>query len=205
MYNITLYCSWQVSESLVQQEGDFLIRDSLTSVGDYVLTCRWNQKALHFLISKVLLRSYDTYTQVQYILEDETFYSVPALVHSYVGNKRPLTKQSAAYIYSPVNRTLPLRYLETMFGLPSVENSPVNSPSRQNGSKMRESVAVTEALEIELIRPQTWVYMREFVHKIINYWNWRWCVYFLALKGFFSALNYSLFNISLFLFIRYDA
>ncbi|XP_056314703.1 SH2 domain containing 3Cb isoform X1 [Danio aesculapii] len=147
---------WEVSESLVQQEGDFLIRDSLTSIGDYVLTCCWNQKALHFLITKVLLRSYDTYTRVQYILEGETFYSVQALVHSYVGNKRPLTKQSGAYIYSPVSRTLPLRYLETMFGLPSVENSPVNSPSRQKGSqKKRESIAVTEALEIELIRPQT--------------------------------------------------
>ncbi|XP_051750459.1 SH2 domain containing 3Cb isoform X1 [Ctenopharyngodon idella] len=147
---------WEVSESLVQRNGDFLVRDSLTSIGDYVLTCCWNQNALHFLISKVQLRSYDTYTQTQYILEGETFDSVPTLVHSYVGNKRPLTKQSGAYIYSPVNRTLPLRYLETMFGLPSVESSPLNSPTRQKGSqKKRESITVTEALEIELIRPQS--------------------------------------------------
>uniref|UniRef100_A0A8C2HMF3 SH2 domain containing 3Cb n=1 Tax=Cyprinus carpio TaxID=7962 RepID=A0A8C2HMF3_CYPCA len=146
----------KVSESLVQRDGDFLVRDSLTSIGDYVLTCCWNQKALHFLIHKVLLRSYETYTHAQYFLEEETFDSLPALVHSYVGNKRPLTKQSGAYIYSPVNRTLPLRYLETMFGLPSVENSPVNSPTRQKGSqKKRESITVTEALEIELIRPQS--------------------------------------------------
>lgn len=139
----------------MQRNGDFLVRDSLTSIGDYVLTCCWNQNALHFLISKVQLRSYDTYTQTQYILEGETFDSVPTLVHSYVGNKRPLTKQSGAYIYSPVNRTLPLRYLETMFGLPSVESSPLNSPTRQKGSqKKRESITVTEALEIELIRPQ---------------------------------------------------
>ncbi|XP_067294177.1 SH2 domain containing 3Cb isoform X2 [Pseudorasbora parva] len=147
---------WEVSESLVQQNGDFLVRDSLTSIGDYVLTCYWNQNALHFLISKVLLRSYDAYTQAQYILEEETFDSVPTLVHFYVGNKRPLTKQSGAYIYSPVNRTLPLRYLGTMFGLPSVESSPLNSPTRQKGSqKKRESITVTEALEIELIRPQS--------------------------------------------------
>ncbi|XP_059406022.1 SH2 domain containing 3Cb isoform X2 [Carassius carassius] len=147
---------WEVSESLVQRDGDFLVRDSLTSIGDYVLTCCWNQKALHFLIHKVLLRSYKTYTHAQYFLEEETFDSLPALVQSCVGNKRPLTKQSRAYIYSPVNRTLPLRYLETMFGLPSVENSPVNSPTRQKGSqKKRESITVTEALEIELIRPQS--------------------------------------------------
>uniref|UniRef100_A0A8C2FJF3 SH2 domain containing 3Cb n=1 Tax=Cyprinus carpio TaxID=7962 RepID=A0A8C2FJF3_CYPCA len=144
---------WEVSESLVQRDGDFLVRDSLTSIGDYVLTCCWNQKALHFLIHKVLLRSYETYTHAQYFLEEETFDSLPALVHSYVGNKRPLTKQSGAYIYSPVNRTLPLRYLETMFGLPSVENSPVNSPTRQKGSqKKRESITVTEALEIDKTR-----------------------------------------------------
>ncbi|XP_057213804.1 SH2 domain containing 3Cb isoform X1 [Triplophysa rosa] len=147
---------WEVSESLVQQDGEFLVRDSLTSIGDYVLTCRWNQKALHFLISKVLLRSHDGYSRTQYILEGETFDSVPALVHSYVVNPRPLTKQSGAYVYSPVNRTLPLRYLEAMFGLPSVENSPVNSPTSRRGSqKMRESVTVTEALEIEQIHPQS--------------------------------------------------
>nr|XP_055056667.1 SH2 domain containing 3Cb isoform X3 [Misgurnus anguillicaudatus] len=147
---------WEVSESLTQQNGNFLIRDSLTSIGDYVLTCCWNQNALHFLISKVLLRSHDGYSRVQYVLEGETFDSVPALVHSYVVNPRPLTKQSGAYVYTPVNRTLPLRYLETMFGLPSVENSPVNSPTSRRGSqKIRDSEAVTEALEIDLISPQS--------------------------------------------------
>ncbi|XP_051971542.1 SH2 domain-containing protein 3C-like isoform X2 [Xyrauchen texanus] len=147
---------WEVSESLVQQNGDFLVRDSLTSIGDYALTCCWNQKALHFLISKVLLKSCDAYNQVQYILEGETFDSVPALVHSYVGYQRPLTKQSDAHVYSPVNRTLPLRYLEAMFGLPSVENSPVNSPTRQIRSHKRsESITVTEALEIKMICPQS--------------------------------------------------
>ncbi len=139
----------------MQRDGDFLVRDSLTSIGDFVLTCCWNQKVLHFLIRKVLLRSSETYTRAQYFLTEETFDSLPALVRSYVGNKRPLSKQSGAYIYSPVNRTLPLRYLETMFGLPSAENSPVNSPTRQKESqKKRESITVTEALEIELIRPQ---------------------------------------------------
>lgn len=147
---------WEVSESLVQRDGDFLVRDSLTSIGDFVLTCCWSQKVLHFLIRKVLLRSCETYTRAQYFLTEETFDSLPALVRSYVGNKRPLSKQSGAYIYSPVNRTLPLRYLETMFGLPSVENSPLNSPTRQKESqKKRESITVTEALEIELIRPQS--------------------------------------------------
>ena len=42
------------------RNGDFIVRDSLTSVGDYVLTCRWDNEALHFKISKVLVKSTET-------------------------------------------------------------------------------------------------------------------------------------------------
>uniref|UniRef100_A0A4W4HFP6 SH2 domain containing 3Cb n=1 Tax=Electrophorus electricus TaxID=8005 RepID=A0A4W4HFP6_ELEEL len=151
---------WEVSDSLVLQDGDFLIRDSLTSLGDYVLTCRWNQQVLHFLISKVLLRSSDTYVRAQYILEGEAFDSIPTLVHFYVGNPTPLTKQSGAHIYTPVNRTLPVHYLETMFGQAqaSPERTPLNSPVHGKVNlKKRGSIAVTEALEIELINPESFV------------------------------------------------
>ncbi|KAB5528496.1 hypothetical protein PHYPO_G00140840 [Pangasianodon hypophthalmus] len=140
---------WEVSESLVLQDGDFLIRDSLTSLGDYVLTCRWNQKPLHFLISKVLLRSSDTYTRIQYVLEGEQFDSIPALVHFYVGGQTPLTQHSGAHVISPVNRTVPLRSLETMFGQTSKEGTPLNSPVHRKGS-----LGMTEALAFELINPQ---------------------------------------------------
>lgn len=50
----------QVSETLVLRNGDFLVRDSLTSVGDFVLTCRWDNEVLHFKISKVLVKSHET-------------------------------------------------------------------------------------------------------------------------------------------------
>lgn len=137
------------------EDGDFLIRDSLTSLGDYVLTSRWNQEPLHFLISKVILRSSDLFTQIHYVLEEETFDSIPALVHFYVGNRMPLTKQSGAQACSPVNRTLPLPYLETMFGQASPEGTPLTSPTHRKGSlKRRESIAVTEALALELTNPQ---------------------------------------------------
>lgn len=36
------------------------MRDSLTSVGDFVLTCRWDNEVLHFKISKVLVKSNET-------------------------------------------------------------------------------------------------------------------------------------------------
>ncbi|KAJ8006071.1 hypothetical protein DPEC_G00124450 [Dallia pectoralis] len=108
---------WELSETLVWNHGDFLIRDSLSSLGDYVLTSCWNNKTLHFLISRVLVQKSESHARVQYTLEGEAFQSVSALVHFYVGNRMALTEQSGAQLHSPVNRTLPLRYLEAAFAL----------------------------------------------------------------------------------------
>lgn len=104
-----------MAESLVLNHGDFLIRDSQSSWGDFVLTSHWEQKTLHFLIRKSVLQPSETYTRVQYCLEDEAFDSLPALVHFYVGSRAALTRWSRAQVYRPVNRTLPLSYLETAF------------------------------------------------------------------------------------------
>uniref|UniRef100_A0A667YME8 SH2 domain containing 3Cb n=1 Tax=Myripristis murdjan TaxID=586833 RepID=A0A667YME8_9TELE len=126
---------WEVSESLVLKHGDFLIRDSQSSREDYVLTSRWEHNTLHFLISKTLVQSSETYTRVQYTLEGEAFDSVPALVHFYVGNRAALTRQSGAQIHQPVNRTLPLSYLETAFCLAGSAGLAVSSPSCHRGLK----------------------------------------------------------------------
>uniref|UniRef100_A0A665TWM9 SH2 domain containing 3Cb n=1 Tax=Echeneis naucrates TaxID=173247 RepID=A0A665TWM9_ECHNA len=101
---------WEVSESLVSNHGDFLIRDSQSSLGDFVLTSRWEQKTLHFLIRRTAVQ-----TRVQFSLEGEAFESVPALVHFYVGSRAALSRWSGAQIHQPVNRTLPLSCLETAF------------------------------------------------------------------------------------------
>ncbi|KAM6930860.1 SH2 domain containing 3Cb [Xenentodon cancila] len=106
---------WEVSESLVGNHGDFLVRDSQSSQGDFVLTSHWEQKTLHFLIRKTVVQSSETYTRIQYCLEDEAFDSLPALVHFYVGSRAALTQWSGAQIQQPVNRTLPLSHLETTF------------------------------------------------------------------------------------------
>ncbi|KAJ4941776.1 hypothetical protein JOQ06_011650 [Pogonophryne albipinna] len=106
---------WEVSESLVVNHGDFLLRDSQSCQGDFLLTCHWEQKTLHFVIRKTLVQSSETYTRVQYSLEDEAFDSLPALVHFYVGSKAALTGWSEAQIQQPLNRTLPLSYLQTAF------------------------------------------------------------------------------------------
>lgn len=54
-----------MSETLVVRNGDFLVRDSVTSVGDYVLTCRWDNEVLHFKISKVLVKSNETKVRIK--------------------------------------------------------------------------------------------------------------------------------------------
>lgn len=105
----------QVSENLMQRDGDFLVRDSLSSPGNFVLTCQWKNLAQHFKIHRTVLRLSEAYSRVQYQFETESFDSIPGLVRCYVGNRRPISQQSGAIIFQPINRTVPLRYLEECY------------------------------------------------------------------------------------------
>ncbi|XP_077377823.1 SH2 domain containing 3Cb isoform X2 [Festucalex cinctus] len=98
----------QVSESLVLNQGDFLVRDSESSPGDFVLTARWDQKTAHFPIQTTAARR-----GFHYSLDQEVFDSLPALVRFYAGSRAPLTRRSTAKIHQPVNRMLPLDYPQT--------------------------------------------------------------------------------------------
>uniref|UniRef100_A0A8C9Z651 SH2 domain containing 3Cb n=1 Tax=Sander lucioperca TaxID=283035 RepID=A0A8C9Z651_SANLU len=135
---------WEVSESLVVNPGDFLVRDSQSSQGDFVLTSHWEQKTLHFVIRKTVVQSSETYTRVQYSLEGEAFDSLPALVHFYVGSKAALTRWSNAQIHRPVNRTLPLSYLETSFS--NIILSQVHKSKKSPSSSRAASVAPSPSL-----------------------------------------------------------
>ncbi|XP_019608198.2 breast cancer anti-estrogen resistance protein 3 isoform X1 [Rhinolophus sinicus] len=106
----------QVSENLVQRDGDFLVRDSLSSPGNFVLTCQWKNLAQHFKIHRTVRRLSEAYSRVQYQFEMESFDSIPGLVRYYVGNRRPISQQSGAIIFQPINRTVPLRCLEERYG-----------------------------------------------------------------------------------------
>uniref|UniRef100_UPI00398F1511 SH2 domain-containing protein 3C-like isoform X3 n=1 Tax=Pristiophorus japonicus TaxID=55135 RepID=UPI00398F1511 len=142
----------EVSENLVQKNGDFLIRDSLTCVGDYVLTCRWRNEPLHFKINKVMIKPNETYTRIQYLFERESFDNIPALVRFYIGNRKPVSEQSGAIIYSPINRTLPLRYLEASYGLSNGKHGLANPPTNQKGGYIkRRSVTMTDGLTSDKI------------------------------------------------------
>ncbi|XP_022624162.1 SH2 domain-containing protein 3C-like isoform X1 [Seriola dumerili] len=144
----------EVSETLVVRNGDFLVRDSLTSVGDYVLTCRWNNEVLHFKISKVLVKSNET--KVQYMLETDNFDSVQELVRFYIGQRKPVSQSSGVHIYCPVSRTLPLRYLEATFALSNSKQGSAYSPSSQRGAYIkRRSVTMTDGLTTEKMIPHS--------------------------------------------------
>uniref|UniRef100_A0A8C5LCQ5 Breast cancer anti-estrogen resistance 3 n=2 Tax=Jaculus jaculus TaxID=51337 RepID=A0A8C5LCQ5_JACJA len=119
----------QVSENLVRRDGDFLVRDSLSSPGNFVLTCQWKNLAQHFKINRTVLRLSEAYSRVQYQFEMESFDSIPGLVRCYVGNRRPISQQSGAIIFQPINRTVPLRCLEERYG---------TSPSRGREGSLTE-------------------------------------------------------------------
>ncbi|XP_076344711.1 breast cancer anti-estrogen resistance protein 3 homolog isoform X1 [Tachypleus tridentatus] len=107
----------QRAEELLKEDGQFLIRDCISRPGDYVLTCLWRRTPLHFVINKVVLQPYTVYERVQYQFEDECFDTVPDLVTYYVGNKKAISLASGAVISRPVNRSKPLSYYASRYGL----------------------------------------------------------------------------------------
>ncbi|XP_037763610.1 breast cancer anti-estrogen resistance protein 3 isoform X1 [Chelonia mydas] len=142
----------QVAESLVQRDGDFLIRDSLSSPGNFVLTCQWKNISQHFKINRTVLRLNEAYCRVQYQFELESFDSIPGLVRCYVGNRRPISKQSGAIIFQPINRTVPLRCLEEKYGVSPVRQRECNITEGKTETAIRLSICGVQSEEHSLTR-----------------------------------------------------
>ncbi|NXY19916.1 BCAR3 protein, partial [Atrichornis clamosus] len=133
----------QVAEGLIQRDGDFLIRDSLSSPGNFVLTCQWKNTSQHFKINKTVLRLNEAYCRVQYQFELESFDSIPGLVRYYVGNRTPISKQSGAIIFQPINRTVPLRCLEEKYGVTPVQQKEPSTPEGKTETAKRLSLGIS--------------------------------------------------------------
>ncbi|XP_029356432.1 breast cancer anti-estrogen resistance protein 3 isoform X2 [Echeneis naucrates] len=131
----------QVAENLVQRDGDFLIRDSLSIPGSYVLTCQWRNSAQHFKINKKVVMLNEAYSKVEYRLEREGFDSVPALIRYYVGNRKPVSQVVGAIIFQPINRGIPLRCLEEKYGLSSTHREALMAQEKR--SQKRLSLNIT--------------------------------------------------------------
>ncbi|XP_035261229.1 breast cancer anti-estrogen resistance protein 3 homolog isoform X1 [Anguilla anguilla] len=99
------------AEQLLERDGDFLIRDSLSSPGDYVLSCQWRNEPMHFKIIRVVLRPKKGYSRELFQFEQDQFDNIPALVRFHVGGRRPISEASGAIVFHPVNRTVPLRVI----------------------------------------------------------------------------------------------
>ncbi|XP_049529798.1 breast cancer anti-estrogen resistance protein 3 homolog isoform X1 [Anopheles darlingi] len=124
----------QRAEEIVQQEGDFLVRDCVSQPGNYVLTCKTKGPTLHFVINKLLLQPETVYERVQYQFEDDAYDTVPDLITFYVGSGKAISAASGARIQFPCNRTYPLSYYAGKFpqnnGPHGIRGpSPLNSPS----------------------------------------------------------------------------
>ncbi|XP_037553743.1 breast cancer anti-estrogen resistance protein 3 [Nematolebias whitei] len=125
----------QAAESLVQRDGDFLVSDSVSSPGSFVLTCQWRNAAQHFKINKKVVMLNEAYSRVEYRLDREGFDSVPALIRYYVGNRKPVSQVVGAIIFQPINRTMPLHCLEEKYGLSSNHKEAGLTEQERRGQK----------------------------------------------------------------------
>ncbi|KAM6398157.1 breast cancer anti-estrogen resistance protein 3 isoform 3-T6 [Pluvialis apricaria] len=144
----------QVAEGLVQRDGDFLIRDSLSSPGNFVLTCQWKNTSQHFKINRTVLRLNEAYCRVQYQFELESFDSIPGLVRYYVGNRTPISKQSGAIIFQPINRTVPLRCLEEKYGVTPARQKEPSVPEGKTETAKRLSLGISSMQSPEQSTPR---------------------------------------------------
>ncbi|XP_049886333.1 breast cancer anti-estrogen resistance protein 3 homolog [Pectinophora gossypiella] len=102
------------AENLLQQDREFLVRDSSSQPDNYVLSCRSNGQHLHFVIQRIVVHPETVYERYQYQFEDEAYDTVADLITSYVGSGKPISAASGARIQYPANRVVPLtNYLPT--------------------------------------------------------------------------------------------
>lgn len=91
------------AENRVRNNGEFLIRDSSTQHGDYVLTVRWNTTPLHFVVNRRLAPGSGAGgVRSVYHFEENAFDSVSELIQFYIKHQKPVTEASGAKICTSV-------------------------------------------------------------------------------------------------------
>ncbi|XP_058497331.1 breast cancer anti-estrogen resistance protein 3 homolog isoform X1 [Solea solea] len=144
----------EAAESLLERDGDFLVRDSTSCPGDYVLSCFWKNGPMHFKIIRVVLRPKKGYSRELFQFEEDRFDNVPALIRFYVGGRRPISAASGAVIFHPITRTLPLRVIMEQ----NAASTKSSSSSGTGGGKhtdpnKRRSFSSTHADTLQFINP----------------------------------------------------
>nr|XP_040576962.1 breast cancer anti-estrogen resistance protein 3 homolog isoform X1 [Lepeophtheirus salmonis] len=102
------------AETTVESDGDFLVRDCISSPGDFVLTCKSSgNRILHFRMNRLVLHAHTSQETVCYRFEEEAFPTIPDLISYYVSNKKPVSLLSGAVIKAPRARKVPLGHYST--------------------------------------------------------------------------------------------
>ncbi|XP_041987611.1 breast cancer anti-estrogen resistance protein 3 homolog isoform X2 [Aricia agestis] len=96
------------AENLLQQDREFLVRESSSQPDNFVLSCRSNGQHLHFVIQRIVVHPETVFERYQYQFEDEAYDTVADLITSYVGSGKPISAASGARIQYPANRMVPL-------------------------------------------------------------------------------------------------
>ncbi|XP_017313090.1 breast cancer anti-estrogen resistance protein 3 homolog isoform X2 [Ictalurus punctatus] len=133
----------EATEELLKNDGDFLVRDSSTCGGDYVLSCMWKKQCMHFKIIRVVLRPKQGYSRELFQFESDQFDNIAALVRFHVGGRRPISQASGAVITHPVTRTLPLRVINERQAVRSSSTSSAATPHWSEEKGKRRSLSST--------------------------------------------------------------
>ncbi|XP_072320036.1 SH2 domain-containing protein 3A [Eucyclogobius newberryi] len=137
------------SEALLERDGDFLVRESSSAPGDYVLSCFWKNDPMHFKVIRVVLRPKKGYSRELFQFEEDRFENVPALIRFYVGDRRPISKASGAVIFHPVARTVPLRAISEQ----QEERDKKSSRGTHSDRVKRRSFSSTHGEMLQLANP----------------------------------------------------
>ncbi|XP_057698648.1 breast cancer anti-estrogen resistance protein 3 homolog isoform X2 [Corythoichthys intestinalis] len=139
--------SREAAEALFERDGDFLVRDSSSSPGDYVLSCYWRNEPMHFKIIRVVLRPKKGYSRELFQFEEDRFDNVPALIRFYVGGRRPISQASGAIVFHPLNRTLPLRLIAER-QQSDYKSSTVGKSQHQRSKRLSFSSTLGDAVHV---------------------------------------------------------
>ncbi|XP_059189803.1 breast cancer anti-estrogen resistance protein 3 homolog isoform X2 [Centropristis striata] len=145
--------SREAAESLFERDGDFLVRDSSSAPGDYVLSCFWKDGPMHFKIIRVVLRPKKGYSRELFQFEEDRFDNVPALIRFYVGGRRPISQASGAVIFHPITRTLPLRVISERHAESTTSSSKGAGRDKRTDSSKRRSFSSAHADTLQVINP----------------------------------------------------
>lgn len=145
--------SREAAETLLERDGDFLVRESSSCPGDYVLTCFWKNSPMHFKIIRVVLRPKKGYSRELFQFEEDRFDNVPALIRFHVGGRRPISQASGAVIFHPITRTLPLRVITDRHAKSKSSCNKVAGGEKQTEYNKRRSLSSTHADMLEVPNP----------------------------------------------------